>query len=117
MSKLLLYLGKGQAFDLEPTIQAILSIPGVAKARRGSFIGSVFECEYAFDDASTIVRIANDLETIIVEGLGSEAANFAMELQQRTVLPLKAVDMEYSFELRLSDYSSRTALVQAMSGV
>jgi hypothetical protein len=116
MSKLLIYIGEKQTFDLEKTVHATLSIDGVANARRGKFIGAVFECEYTFEGENTIIRISEDLETVTVEGLGKEAADFAVKLQQRLDVPLRAIDMDYSFDLPLSNFSSGAEFIRAMAG-
>lgn len=115
MSKLLIYIGEKQAFDLEKTADAIQSIEGVKNARHGQFIGAVFECEYTFEQETTVVRISNDIETVTVEGIGREATDFAVKLQSRLALPLNVIDMEYSFNLRLSDFASGEELASAIS--
>jgi hypothetical protein len=115
MSKLLIYIGEKQTFDLEKTVPLIQSMAGVTNARRGKFIGAVFECEYAFGGETTVVRISDDLETVTVEGLGREAADFAVKLQQRLDVPLRAIDMDYSFDLALSNFSSEEEFRRAMA--
>ena len=115
MSKLLIFIGEKQAFDIEKTLEAILSIKGINNAKRGSLVGAVFECEYMFEGNSTVVRISDDVETITVEGLGLEAADFAVKFQQRMEIPLNAIDMEYSFNLQLLNFRSGEELISAMS--
>lgn len=116
MSKLLIYIGEKQAFDLEKSIQAITSLAHVTNARRGRFIGAVFECEFTFEGATTIVRISDDIETVTVEGLGREATEFAVRFQQSLRTPLRVIDMEYSFDLGLSEFSSGADLSRAIAG-
>jgi len=116
MSKLLIYIGEKQVFDIERTVHTILSIDGVSKAKRGQFIGAIFECEYTFEGATTVVRISDDAETITVEGLGHDATDFAVKLQQRLEIPLKVIDMDYSFDLRLSNFASGEELSRAITG-
>jgi hypothetical protein len=116
MSKLLIYIGEKQIFDLERTIQAIMSIEGVSNARRGRFIGAVFECEYTFGGENTIARISEDMETVTVEGLGRDATEFAVRFQQQLGMPLRVIDMEYSFDLHLSDFASGEELSRSIAG-
>lgn len=115
MSKFLIYIGEKQAFDLDQTISAIMSIDGVTNARRGRFIGAVFEGSYSFGGTSTIFRISDDAETVTVEGLGIESADFAIKLQQRMSMPLRAIDVEYSFDICLRDYPSHVELLRAIA--
>jgi hypothetical protein len=116
MSKLLIYIGEKQTFDLEMIIQSIMSIDGVSKARRGQFIGAVFECEFTFKGSTTIVRISEDLETVTVEGLGRDATEFAVMFQQNLDIPLRVIDMDYSFDLPLSTFASGEELSRSIAG-
>ncbi len=114
-NKLLIYIGEDEKFDADATIQAIESIPGVSKARRGTFIGAIFECDFEADGRSTIVRLSPDLETITADGLGAESLRFALELQHRTRVNLRAIDMGYNFDVSLRDFQTVSELLQAIS--
>jgi hypothetical protein len=114
MSKLLIYIGENQRFDLESCVHAITTIDGVSNARRGEFIGAVFECNYTFAGRITVVRLSEDLETISVEGLGEDAAEFAMRFQQKLPLSLHAMDIDYSFNLTLSNFKNGADLSAAI---
>jgi hypothetical protein len=116
MSKLLIYIGEKQTFGLDNTVQAIVSIDGVSKAKRGQFIGAVFECEFTFNGSTTIVRISEGLETVTVEGLGRDATEFAVRFQQNLGTPLRVIDMEYSFDLPLSTFASGEDLSRSIAG-
>jgi len=114
MSKLLIYIGKDQAFDPEDAVQAILRLDGIENAHRGKFIGAVFECTYAFNGQSTIIRLSEDLETVTAEGLGPESMEFAVKFQKSLRKPLRVIDMDYSFDLALEDYSTGADLMAAV---
>jgi hypothetical protein len=115
MSKLLIYIGENQCFDLATTAAAISAIDGVSNVRTGAFIGAVFECNYSHAGRTTIVRISEDLETVTVEGTGEEAADFAVKFQQHMSEPLHVIDMDYSFNLDLSEFASGNALMTAIN--
>ncbi len=115
MSKLLIYIGENEKFDVEVAITAISSMHGVSNPRRGNFIGAIFECEFAVNGRKTIVRMSPELETITAEGLGDESLAFALELQRRLSIPLRAIDMDYSFNVALRDFSSVSDLRKAIS--
>ena len=106
MSKLLIYIGENKKFDVPNTIRAISSIAGVSNTREGKFIGALFECEYVLHGMVTIVRISDDAETVTVEGLGDESLDFALKLQSVLPVSLSAIDMDYSFNVKLSDYET-----------
>lgn len=114
MSKLLIFIGEDVGFDVERTRHMISEIPGVNSERFGKFIGAVYECEYTFDHEATIVRISDSEETITIEGLGLASINFALELQARFPEPLRMIDMDYSFDLRISGYKSASQLRDAI---
>lgn len=115
MSKLLIYIGENQKFDVPNTIEAITSIAGVSNAREGKFIGAIFECEYTLQGLTTIVRVSDDAETVTVEGLVNESLDFALKLQSALTESLSAIDMEYSFNIELSNYESIDDLKSAIS--
>lgn len=114
MSKLLIYIGENQRFDLESTVRAILAIDGVSNARREKFIGAVFECNYSHAGRITVARISEDLETVTVEGLGAESMDFAVKFQQRMPEPLHVIDIDYSFNLGLWEFKSGADLMSAI---
>ncbi|AXV76814.1 MULTISPECIES: hypothetical protein [Ralstonia solanacearum species complex] len=115
MSKLLIYIGESERFDVDTAVNAITSMGGVSKARRGNFIGAIFECEYTANGRNTIVRISSEAETITAEGLGDESLAFALELQRSLPVPLHAIDMGYSFNVALRDFGSVQELRKAIS--
>lgn len=114
MSKLLIYIGENKKFDVPATAQAISAMPGVSGARTGSFIGAVFECIYSSGGRRTIVRISEEAETVTVEGLGDEALDFALRLQGSLAVPLSAIDMDYSFNVQLSELNSVESMRKAI---
>jgi hypothetical protein len=106
VNKLLIYIGENQKFNHDRLVEAICSMPGVIRARNGSFIGAIFQCEYTLGKETTVVRVKDDLETITVEGLGHSALGFSLELVRRLKEELHAVDMDYSFNVKLVNYKS-----------
>lgn len=114
MSKLLIYIGENQRFDLEPTLRTITMIDGISNARRGKFIGAVFECNYSHAGRIAVVRVSEDLETVTVDGLGEEVTDFAIKFQQHMPEQLHVIDMDYSFNLDLSKFKTGAELMSAI---
>ena len=114
MTKLLIFIGESQKFDVEKIIGTISAMSNVTMARRGEFIGAVFECEYSYGGTSTIVRLSEEAETITAEGLGTCALSFAIELQKALEVDLRAIDMEYSFDVALRDFQTVEQLERAV---
>ncbi|QYF92688.1 hypothetical protein KY495_18410 [Massilia sp. PAMC28688] len=115
MTKLLIFIGEDQKFAVESTISAIVAMNGTTNARRGDFIGAIFECEYGYAGTSTIIRLSKDAETITAEGLNPCSLVFALELQRALPIDLNAIDMEYSFNVALRDFQDVEQLTQAVS--
>jgi hypothetical protein len=115
MSRLLIYIGENEKFDVDATMRTITSMSGVSYARKGNFIGAIFECEYTANGRNTIVRISPEAETITAEGLGDESLAFALELQKSSPVPLHAIDMDYSFNVALSNFGSVGEMRKAIS--
>jgi hypothetical protein len=114
MNKLLIYIGENRRFDLNSTVFAMTSIDGVCNARRGNLIGAAFKCNYSHAGRTTNVRISEDLETVTVEGLRDESTDFAVKFLQLIPEQLHVVDMDYSFELTLSEFKSGAELMSAI---
>lgn len=113
MTKLLIYIVENQKFDVEMAIDAITAMNGTTKARRGNFIGAIFECAYRYAGVNTVIRISEDAETITAEGLHPSTLSFAIELQRALSVDLNATDMEYSFNVALRDFQTLAQLEQA----
>lgn len=113
MKKLLIYIGENQKFDVEMAINAIAAMSGTTKARRGNFIGAIFECTYGYAGVNTVIRMSEDAKTITAEGLHPSSLSFAIELQRELTVDLNATDMEYSFNVALRDFQTLEQLEQA----
>ena len=95
-----MYIGEGEIFDVNATVNALAQIEGIFNIREGNFIGAVMECEYTLDGRTTIVRLSKDLETVTVDGLGAESMDFAVRFQRALPIPaLHVIDMDCSFNL------------------
>jgi hypothetical protein len=114
MTKLLIFIGEGQRFDIGATIDAIVSLSGTTNARQGNFIGAIFECEYGYEGVSTIIRISPDAETVTAGGLGTCSLSFAVELQKVLDVDLHAIDLGYSFHVALRDFQTVESLARVV---
>lgn len=115
MSKLLIYLPGGVKFDVPHLVAAISSIDGVSACRSGDFIGAVFECIYKSRPPAreAIVRISKGDDTVTVDGVASDAFQFALALQSRFQTSLWVTDMDYQFNLEIGKHASVGELIAA----
>lgn len=115
MTKLLIFIGENKRFDVELTIGAIVAMNGVRNAKRGNFIGAVFECEYGCAGTITVIRLSKEAENVTAESFDTCALSFALELQRALAVDLRAIDMEYSFNVALRGFQTVEQLRQAVS--
>jgi hypothetical protein len=102
MSDLMILRGDELKFDADLIAKTLAGMPGVSDIRRGDLIGSIIECEYTYRYSSTIVRLESDRDFISTDGVGDDSLRFALELQSRLNMPLRAYDDEYNFDINLS---------------
>jgi hypothetical protein len=114
MRKLLIYISEKEKFDVDTMVRTISSMRGVSDARRGGFIGSVFQCEYTDNGRNTIIRVSDDAKVITADGLGDESLAFAIELQRLSSVPLRAFDIDYTFDVALNIFASVSELKKAI---
>jgi hypothetical protein len=114
MNRLLIYIGEAQKFDVESTIKSISTMKRVRNARRGEFIGSIFECDFAVDDHPTIIRFSSDAETVTAEGLGDDSLEFALEFQSISPITLYVTDMGYNFNVALGSIKTVSEFKKAI---
>jgi hypothetical protein len=106
MSALLIYIGGHRKFNVEKTVSAIKSIPGVSNFQFGENPEPIFEFEYDYQGRNAIIYMERNAETIVSDGLGDESIQFILELQRRMDVNLRAFDGEYSFDLPIKPYST-----------
>lgn len=115
MEKFLLYIGEGRTFDLRLAQYAIEAIEGVSGSQSGNFIGATFECTYyPPNGSSVIVRISETGETVTIDGVEGDAFKFAIEMQKRYPESLRLIDMNYTFDIDVSNYVSDLDLIEAV---
>lgn len=115
-SKLLIFIGEDQSFDVEAVERAVSSMPAWNVSASGPAIGARREylCAQGPSD-ELIVRISPDAETVAIEGdLGASLA-FALALQTALPTPLRMIDMGYNFDLALTGFGSVEELQSAVT--
>lgn len=115
MSKLLLFIGENEQFDKDAVVKQISSMAGIKNAKKGNFIGSVFEAEYCKGNDSYIIRLSDDLETITVDGIDDNSLNFILLLKDGLNDSLQVVDMDYSFHIDLSNVATLSQFKEGMN--
>ncbi len=112
MAFLLLYIGEGVQFDVDG-IKRGLSASSHVRCQPPDY-GCAFNCEYLTDSDVAPIRVKDDAETIVVEGMGEAAFCAAVEIQALCRQPVHVIDESYSFDLTLTDFSSPIELEHAI---
>lgn len=106
MNNLVLFDQNGRPFSCEEVREALEAIPGTYNLREGKFIGAVMDCEYDFEGASTIIRLADNLESIDLTGVSPASLNAAIQLQRLLKRHVRPFDLAYTFDIVLDEASA-----------
>jgi hypothetical protein len=114
-----MYLGEGRRFDRERVLSTLRNTPGVSRLSTDGDRSAV-SCEFRYHDDFTIIRLASDQETVVIEGSGDASLQAAVMLQSGYPEPMRLVDEGYTFDLSLSGVGSlrelHTLVVEAERG-
>lgn len=114
MKTLLLFIGENEKFALNQISSILPVIPGIHNLKEGNFVCSILECEFAYENDFTLIRLSDDLETISISGAGDASLKIALEIQKRYPKPIRLIDLDYSFDLVLEKIGSVSELRQKM---
>ena len=104
MNGLVLYVGELARLPEATVCAAIRSLPGARVLPEGDAGGTILGATFDAAGDSTIVRLSGDRETIVISGAGDASLVAAWELRQRTGLPFRVVDWDYSFDLDITQF-------------
>jgi hypothetical protein len=112
MAFLLLYIGEGKQFDVEGIKRGLLGSPRVQSQPTED--RCAFNCVYNTASDVAPIRVKDDAETIVVEGMGEAAFCAALEIQTLCRQPVHAIDESYTFDLVLANFSGPDQLERAI---
>lgn len=104
MNSLLLYIGFDQPFNKDLAISAIKDI-GVYNEQDKEPLTS-FSCSFDYGDDSTIIRLAETLDTISLSGSGKASIKAVLLIQKYYKTALRLTNLDYTFDIELSDILS-----------
>jgi hypothetical protein len=120
MQMLLLLNSDNRPFTVEQIHEAFQSESRFHEVRFNTPGGSAIEADYVDGQDSTIVRLDDDLETVSLSGQTDAALRAALILQRHLQGQLRIIDLDYAFDLVLSDFKDidelRTAIDNAQAG-
>jgi hypothetical protein len=114
MQSLLLLNIEYQEFDVQAIHHIFQSVNEFRDIRFNEPGGNAVEADYLEGDDSTIVGLSGGRRNIALSGTTDAALRAAIILQQHLDVPLRIIDLDYSFDLLLRDYPTVEELRAAM---
>jgi hypothetical protein len=114
MQSLLLLNIEYQEFDVQAIHHIFQSVNEFRDVRINEPVGNALEADFVEGDDSTIVRLSGCRGRISLSGTTDAALRAAIILQQHLDVPLRIIDLDYSFDLLLRDYPTVEELRVAM---
>lgn len=106
MTQLIIAKKNGLTFEKSKIVSAILTLDGVCNCKEGSFIGSIFECEYHKENDFIVIRLSDDLTNIVLNNVSDLSLLFSLQISNLISDSLEIFDTDYSFHLCLDDIGS-----------
>jgi hypothetical protein len=120
MQMLLLYYPDDRLFAAESIQQVFESESGFRDVRFNEPGGALLEAIFVDDQDSTIVRLSRNRKTVSLSGQTGAALHAALIMQRHLQGPIRIIDLDYAFDLVLSDFKDidelRTAIENAQAG-
>jgi len=110
MNQLLLYRGEGIKFAPAVVVDALRAIPGVTDIEERQGAGWIIQALLDHQNDSTIVRLAEDGESISIVGTGAASLKAVVEMLARIGPELRLVDTDYTFDVSLGGVTTMDGL-------
>lgn len=114
MHSLLLINSTGQQFSVEAVKRVFLSAEGFQRIRYETSVGSPIEADFVEGEDFTTVELDEKRRYISTRGTSGAALSAVWILKTRLDVPLRMFDTENSFDLLISQFSSREELERAI---
>jgi hypothetical protein len=114
MQSLLLFNTNKQPFTIEAIQRIFESVRGFGNPRHNTPVGTPIEADYVEGDDFTMVELSPDYDTISISGTTDAALSAALILQRQLDIPLRIIDLDYSFDLPLQSFATVDALRAAI---
>jgi hypothetical protein len=106
MQSLLLFSADRRSFTVEALENIFKSVTGFGKIRYNTPVGTPIEADYAEGDDFTMVDLSPEREAISISGTTDAALSAALIIQRHLGVPLRIIDLDYSFDLLVQDFAN-----------
>jgi hypothetical protein len=113
--KLLLYQRDGGSFSIPEATRALKALPGLVEVRELPSDEAIVEVDFEDESGSSTVRLNSSGDSILLTWGSDTALNAALLIQTNYRFPIRAIDLDYTFDLDLSQMSDLNAVKNAMS--
>lgn len=114
MQSLLLFSDDMRLFTVESLQDIFRSVKGFGDIRYNTSIGIPIEADYAEGDDFTMVDLSPERNAISISGMTDAALSVALIVQRQLGIPLRIIDLDYSFDLPLQDFATLEQLRAAI---
>ena len=114
MQSLLLFSTDKRPFTVEALQGIFKLVNGFGEIRYNTPVGTPIEADYVDGDDFTMVELSPERDTISISGITDAALGAALIVQQHLGVPLRIIDLDYSFDLSLEEFASIEELRHAI---
>jgi hypothetical protein len=114
MQSLLLINDDKRLFAVEALQNIFKSVRGFGEIRHNTPVGIPIEADYAEGDDFTMIELSSERDAISISGTTDAALSAALIIQRHLDIPLRIIDLDYSFDLPLQEFTNVEQLRAAM---
>ena len=106
MQSLLLFSADKRPFSVEALQGIFKSVTGFGEIRYNTPVGTPIEADYVDGDDFTMVELSPERDTISISGTTDAALKAALIVQRHLDVPVRIIDLDYSFDLSLEEFTN-----------
>lgn len=99
--KLLIYKEDKDKFSIEILEEKLTTVDGVSNLSEKKSTDCALCLDFVYEQYPVAVRLADDLETVIVDSLSDTSLLFALKLQEIEKVPLRMFNDNYDFHFSM----------------
>jgi len=106
MQSLLLFSDDKRLFTVEALQDIFKAVRGFGEIRYNTSVGIPIEADYSEGDDFTMVDLSRKRDAISISGMTDAALSAALIVQRHLDIPLRIIDLDYSFDLPLQEFAN-----------
>jgi hypothetical protein len=110
VKKILLYQRDGGSFNIPEATRALKALPGLVEVQEHPNDEAIVEVDYEDESGSSTVRLNSSGDSILLTWDSDTALNAALLIQSKYRFAIRAIDLDYTFDLDLSQLPDLSAV-------